>query len=169
MAAQGAPVAPGRQEAARSRKRRGSGTADAPGGAGGMMDYSGFAFPKRGDDRPEPVKTYPDGREVCNLATAAGRREYEGRIDQMADRQGWRCCLEGESPVCPGSLKGHRATFEHEFGRGAGGAKRDDRITLPDGRWINGAAHAACNSWKGSRYIPYNDAHNAVGYRSPTI
>lgn len=41
-----------------------------------------------------------------------------------------------------------------EDGRTSG--HRDDRIELPDGTWINGAAHRSCNSWKGSRRIPYN-------------
>jgi hypothetical protein len=56
--------------------------------------------------------------------------------------------------MCPGKLAENEATFEHERGRGAG--KRDDRIELPGGTWINGAAHALCNEWKGSRYIDYN-------------
>jgi hypothetical protein len=62
----------------------------------------------------------------------------------------------GHYTKCPGSLLGHRATFDHEDGRGSGGGKRDDRI-IKDGRYYNGAAHLACNLWKGSRRIDYNN------------
>lgn len=99
---------------------------------------------------------YPDGREKCRMDTILGRALYRGRTLEMQKRQNGRCCLEFYCPTCPGSLRAHEATFEHESGRGGGGGKRDDRIVLPSGRWINGAAHAHCNSWKGSRYIDYN-------------
>lgn len=99
-----------------------------------------------------------DGREICrvggNDGTASGQREYKLRVEQMAERQNHICCLYGHAPCCPGSLIGYRATFEHENGRGGG--KRDDRIELPDGTWVNGAAHMECNGWKGSRRIDYN-------------
>jgi hypothetical protein len=75
----------------------------------------------------------------------------------MLVRQRFRCCLEGVAPGCPGILSPLEATFEHEFGRGMNGAHRDDRIELPDGQWINGAAHGVCNAWKGSRRIAYNN------------
>ena len=29
-------------------------------------------------------------------------------------------------------------------------------VYCKDGNWINGAAHALCNAWKGSRYIDFN-------------
>lgn len=58
--------------------------------------------------------------------------------------------------MCPGYLYEEDATFEHEYCRGGG--KRDDRTELPDGTWVNGAAHMACNYWKGSRHIGYNSA-----------
>jgi hypothetical protein len=106
------------------------------------------------------VKVMRDGREVCDLDTAAGRREYEKRTLDLWRRGNGRCCLEHAAPMCYGRLLSVEATFEHEHGRGMGGGKRDDRITLPDGRWINGAAHPQCNAWKGSRYIPYNAEHN---------
>src|SRR6185312_2054152 len=102
---------------------------------------------------------YADGREICRngrFGTAARRREYRRRTTQMVVRQGGRCCLEGYAPMCHGRLFSEQATFEHEDGRGMGGAKRDDRTELPDGTWINGAAHEECNIWKGSRYIDYN-------------
>ena len=107
------------------------------------------------------VKVYPDGREVCDLYSVAGKREYARRIQAMVTRQRGICCLHGYAPDCPGRFGGDRQTFEHENGRGMGGAHRDDRIELPDGTWINGASHYACNVWKGSRRIPYNVPFNS--------
>jgi hypothetical protein len=98
----------------------------------------------------EAVKVFADGREVCNLETAAGKREYGQRLEQMIMRQHGYCCLCGEW------LRPMDATFDHEDGRGMGGARRDDRIVLPNGTWINGAAHEWCNNEKGSRRIAYN-------------
>ena len=100
------------------------------------------------------VQVFPDGREVCLLNLAAGRRVYFGRIQDMASRQDHSCCLFGYCPFCPGSLHGHVTEFEHEFCKGAG--RQDDRIILPTGQWLNGVAHRACNQWKSSRRIPYN-------------
>ncbi len=105
------------------------------------------------------VKVLRDGREVCNQFTSTGRREYRKRTEEMAARKNQICCLFEHSPVCHprGLLMGYVPTFEHENGRGMGGGHRDDRIVLPDGRWQNGAAHAQCNIWKGSRRIVYNE------------
>lgn len=113
------------------------------------------AFPKPKDVQVKvyDVRTYSGGREVCSKF-AVGRTEYRRRMLEMLKRQGGRCCLEMYAPMCPGRLSEEEATFEHE--RGRCGGKRDDRIALPDGTWINGAAHALCNEWKGSRYIDYN-------------
>ena len=115
-----------------------------------------FPRPKDISEEPVPVRVYPDGREVCNIACVEGKKEYRSRVHKMTRRQGHRCCLEAYCPDCPGAMNEREATFEHEFGRGMGGSKRDDRIELPDGTWINGAAHEQCNKWKGSRYIAYN-------------
>lgn len=120
------------------------------------------AFPKPKDmpRTPHPAfKVMPDGREICFTVgrvtqSVRGRKEYRRRTLAMLERQGGRCCLEGYAPMCPGKLNPEEATFEHEHGRGAG--KRDDRIVRSTGKWINGAAHATCNVWKGSRYIDYN-------------
>jgi hypothetical protein len=98
-----------------------------------------------------------DGREVCNQYISIGRKAYRRRIEIAWERQKGRCCLEGYCPYCPGWLDLEEATFEHEHGRGMGGGRRDDRIVLPDGRWQNGAAHQACNVWKASRHIAYNE------------
>lgn len=102
---------------------------------------------------PFDVRIHRDGREVCQR-TPNGRAIYRQRTEDMRQRQEGRCCLEFYAPMCPGPLRLAEATFEHENGRGGG--KRDDRIALPDGTWINGAAHMGCNGWKGSRYIAYN-------------
>lgn len=115
-----------------------------------------LAFPKPSQvKRPiVAIRVHPDGREVCCKAYLAACVEYRKRTLAMLERQGGRCCLEAYAPDCPGRLAENEATFEHE--RSRGGGKRDDRIELPDGTWINGAAHRICNQWKGSRYIDYN-------------
>lgn len=105
----------------------------------------------------EWLKTFPDGREVLDKSTTRGFREYIFRTVAMVIRQGNLCCL------CGRYLSPENATFDHEDGRGMGGAKRDDRIVLPDGRWINGAAHWLCNSNKGSRFVDYNRNREAAG------
>ena len=88
------------------------------------------------------VRVYPNGREVCQ-ENAAGYREYSRRVEVMVQRQNFRCCL------CNRRLAARNATFEHQRRRGMGAAFRDDRIELPDGTWVNGAAHWICNSEKG--------------------
>ena len=131
-----------------------------------------LAFPKP-KEAPKPLreafKKLPDGREICFTVgrvtqSARGRKEYKRRTLAMLERQGGRCCLEGYAPMCLGLLLAKDATFEHENGRGGG--KRDDRISLPGGKWINGAAHTVCNQWKGSRRIPYND-RQLTGCQNP--
>ena len=128
------------------------------------------AFPKPSQMRRElpHVKVFPDGREVCQTRLdhpegAEGRAEYKRRKEAMWERQKGICCLYGFLPECPGKLEIKLATFEHEDGRGGG--KRDDRISLPDGTWINGVSHLMCNSLKGSRHIPFNEARNALAKR----
>lgn len=109
-------------------------------------------------------KVAHDGREILNLRTVKGRKEYSFRKEIAAQRQRNVCCLFGECPTCPRLLLGYYFSFEHEFGRGHGGGKRDDRIEITVNGltfWVNGAAHFECNAWKGSRVIAYNDAHNA--------
>ena len=125
-----------------------------------------LAFPKP-KDKPklltEPFKVMPDGREICYVVgtvaqSLKGRAEYRKRVSAMWERQKGVCCLYGWLDCCPGELSFSEATFEHENGRSGG--RRDDRISLPNGDWINGAAHGLCNSAKGSRRIPYNRARN---------
>lgn len=107
--------------------------------------------------KPKPWhKVFEGGREVLNRKTLHGIKLYRHRVQLMLKRQEGQCCLYGIAPMCGGGLSQEDATFDHEHGRGMGGAKRDDRIYLPSGEWINGAAHSCCNVWKGSRYYPYN-------------
>jgi hypothetical protein len=123
-----------------------------------------IAFPKP-KDKPKiilPVKVMRDGREICakgiDAAGREGAAEYKSRTRKMWTRQKGICCLYGYCPDCPGPMALEEATFDHEDGRGGG--RRDDRIELPDGTWINGACHGPCNGWKGSRRIDYNAAGN---------
>jgi hypothetical protein len=109
----------------------------------------------------DAVKIFNDGREVCNLLTKAGLDEYARRVRAMWERQGRRCCLECWVYKCPGVLKIGDAVFEHQDGRGMNGGHRDDRIEKPDPETgemkpYNGAAHAWCNSRKGSVRMDYN-------------
>ncbi len=124
------------------------------------------AFPKPKDCARESLpafRTMPDGREICGThgkhRCKTGTVEYRSRVVKMLARQEGICCLYGYNPDCPGRLSVSEATFEHEYGRGAG--NRDDRLERPDPRtgemvWLNGAAHLLCNGWKGSRKINYN-------------
>lgn len=92
-------------------------------------------------------KTYRDGREAC-LKSYMGRREYKARTLTMAERQMWLCGL------CGLPMSYQDVTFDHEFGRGMGGSKRDDRIEIK-GKWFNAAVHRKCNMEKGSRMLGY--------------
>ena len=128
------------------------------------------AFPKPSQVKRElpHVKVFPDGREVLQARLdkpegVEGRAEYKRRKEAMWERQKGICCLYGFLPQCPGKLLLKESTFEHEDGRGGG--KRDDRISLPDGTWINGVSHLQCNSAKGSKHIPFNRARNALAKR----
>jgi hypothetical protein len=91
----------------------------------------------------EPVKVFPDGREVCDLKTVEGKRIYESRLGDMWVRQ-YGFCRICHKPMFLES------TFDHEDGRGMNGSHRDDRI-VKDGKPYNGAVHLKCNLEKGSR------------------
>ena len=88
-----------------------------------------------------------DGREICSKAPK-GRDEYRRRTIAMGHRQRWLCAL------CGLHMSRETLSFDHEHGRGMGGAKRDDRIEV-GGRWQNAAVHILCNGEKGSRKVPY--------------
>jgi hypothetical protein len=92
-------------------------------------------------------KVYEGGREVLNCKTELGRQAYKIRTLMMAERQGWICALTGEQ------LTAENVTFDHQRGRCSG--RRDDRISLPDGTWINAAVTWKANSEKGSKRVPY--------------
>jgi hypothetical protein len=96
-------------------------------------------------------QVFDDGREVLNRKTVVGRLTYKARTVRMEERQCGIC------PECAQVLV--RPTFDHENGRGMNGAKRDDRIELPNGEWINAAVCWDCNTKKGSR----------AGYKFPLI
>ena len=104
----------------------------------------------------EPFKTYPDGREECDLDHKAGQEEYKTRIKLMWVRQKRLCC------DCMGPLALAHATFEHEIPRGLGGGFRDDRIEK-DGQRINGAAHKWCNAERGSPRTPIYHGEEEAG------
>jgi hypothetical protein len=69
----------------------------------------------------------------------------------MFQRQNGRCAICGER-----NMRYHDPTFDHEHGRGAGGAKRDDRIWTSEGMPMNACVCYWCNSKKGSQQIPYD-------------
>lgn len=99
-------------------------------------------------NRTEYGWKFPDGREICDLATAKGRKEYHARALAMAERQGWICgCGCGrrmfEITDMPWSM-----TFEHCNGRGA--SKHDDRIKDENGNEMNMAFRLDCNLRAGS-------------------
>lgn len=115
---------------------------------------------KRGESyrKPKPrvavsghgVLYKPDGREVCDK-TPAGKKEYNRRKEVMWRRQHGMCGLK-ISPRCPVFITLEQSTFEHQDGRGMGGAKRDDRIEI-DGKPYNMVACVHCNFKKGSRRL----------------
>jgi len=119
-------------------------------------------FPKPKDTRPQETenrafRTMSDGREVCFnhplTGTSEGRAEYKRRLALMLERQNGICCLAVHLNCCAGPLRLKDATWEHEAGR----KFRDDRIELPSGRWINGAACYNGNQLKADWKIKYND------------
>jgi hypothetical protein len=123
------------------------------------------AFPKPKDTPPIEMEnrafiTKPDGRQICRnhplAGTSEGRAEYKRRITAMLERQNGICCLAVHLNCCAGPLSRKDASFEHEHGRGMGGLRRDDRIELPNGDWINGAACVNGNSLKGGNRLRYN-------------
>jgi hypothetical protein len=99
-----------------------------------------------------PVKVFPDGREVCDLKTKAGMDIYRGRVKKMLSDQSGKCGLmiTSQCRMRQGKLSFEYATFDHSNGRGAKGAKRDDRIEV-NGKRQNMAVCPWCNSAKGSR------------------
>lgn len=105
--------------------------------------------------RKTPAVMYPEGvggREVCS-PTAAGRKEYKRRTEDLERRQKHRCA------IC--LLVFMRMQLDHQDGRGHGGGHRDDRIVI-NGEWHNAALCDFCNKnkasrryrWKNGKYVP---------------
>lgn len=129
------------------------------------------AFPKPKDmprrKRVDHVETMLDGREVCDLRTRAGVREYKIRTLLMWHRQ------DGMCPRCKRRIAEEDASFDHVVPRGHGGAMRDDRIEIKvpvrwdeEGNvleevtiWQNECLHLWCNILKGSRREVREDAN----------
>jgi hypothetical protein len=114
--------------------------------------------------RREWLKVYEGGREVLDIRTALGLREYKARTYAMADRQGWLCAY------CRLGMSEKDVTFDHERLRGV--SRQDDRIWLPatEGEMpkpINHALHGVCNQLRGSKRVemPYF----AADIQMPTI
>lgn len=101
-------------------------------------------------ERTEWGWRYNDGREVCDLETAEGKREYRRRVEAMWLRQDKRCSLVDHFIALAD------ATFEHGRPRGMGAGFRDDRIDVRDGHgmFVNSAACALHNGEKGSKRLP---------------
>jgi hypothetical protein len=119
----------------------------------GLKRTKGLAFrSKKRPTRPQGMKgviRYPDGREKCDN-TAAGRREYKHRTEEMRVRQQGRCSL-GISPLCWIAIAPGKGTFEHTVPKSAG--RVDDRIVDDAGNWLNSCACGPCNVEKGSRSL----------------
>lgn len=104
----------------------------------------------RRDEAGHGVLYRADGREICDK-TSAGKAEYNRRKEVMWKRQHGLCGLKISSR-CPVFITLEQATFEHQDGRGMGGAKRDDRCEI-DGKPYNLVACYWCNIEKGSRSL----------------
>lgn len=101
------------------------------------------AFPKPSQVRkkPEAVRVFRDGREVCNLLCKEGMDEYIRRKRVAWESQGKIC------PLCNQKLAWKDSTVDHKLPRGMGGGSRDDRQGNIQ------AVHGLCNSLKGSRRV----------------
>lgn len=101
-------------------------------------------YKKRLHRKPPPVMypEGPNGRQVC-APTAAGKREYDRRRDELQARQKNKCAICGNWNM---SME-----FDHQAGRGANGGHRDDRLINEKGEWINAALCTRCNTKKGSK------------------
>jgi 5-methylcytosine-specific restriction endonuclease McrA len=84
------------------------------------------------------VKIFPDGREVCQ-DSAAGKREYYRRADEVWERYG-KCCW-----LCGKSLDRGAMAVDHIRPKGTNSAWRDDRA------FNIAPACYPCNSRRGSR------------------
>jgi hypothetical protein len=109
------------------------------------------------------VFRYPDGREVCSLATTKGAHEYLARKLDMWIRQSRRCFLQisDQCKAKKGRWNLDLVVFGHESPRGMGGGSQDDRIVI-DGKPHNYAICVYCNNLQGSKRIPHPDILDAI-------
>lgn len=117
-----------------------------------MSDLPMFPKPGQVKKRQEAIRVMRDGREICNMNCAEGRRIYADRVRQMWERQGRKCGLQ-ISPQCKakkGYLHIKEAQFDHEIPRGGG--RRDDRIQI-NGKNVSHAVCGFCNCLRGSRKL----------------
>ena len=84
------------------------------------------------------VWIYPDGREVIQTKTLAGRGLMQQRRWKAWDDSRGICCL------CDRYISIWSATLEHKTSKGSGGSKRDDRQSNL------GISHLGGNVAKGS-------------------
>ena len=98
-------------------------------------------FPKPKDIKKTPVavKIFRDGREQCNLLCKTGAGEYQRRKRVAWEAQGRLCS------ICHKPLNWADSTVDHIKPRGMGAGSIDDRQENV------AAAHALCNSQRGSR------------------
>lgn len=113
------------------------------------------AFPRPEDIKKEPVtvRVMKDGREVCNMLTAAGRAEYERRKRFVWEQQTFRS-IGIDQPghycsICKLILHWKDTTADHIKPRKSGGSERDDRVENL------AAAHWICNTQRGSKRSGY--------------
>ena len=104
-------------------------------------------FPKPKDIKKAPVavRVFKDGREACNLLCKAGSDEYQRRKRVAWEAQGRLC------GICKLPLRWADSTVDHIKPRKSGGSERDDR------QENIAAAHAICNSQRGSRRSGFYD------------
>jgi len=132
-----------------------------------MLIIPGFTpIPKPQRPKSPAVETFADGREVC-ANTVAGRREYRKRLTQMWERQEGICRWCADPMPSVEALAGFDSvTFDHDFGRGSGGSRRDDRIEV-DGVPQNAAVHWRCNADKASsRFLTRAEAEKSKQERT---
>ena len=108
-----------------------------------MIDTKKFALPKPKDAKRvrsgHGVRYYPDGREVCNIATHAGRLEYKRRHRLAWERD------KGICGICHRPVQWEESTVDHIEPKGMGGSNHDDRVENMQ------PSHLLCNGEKGSR------------------
>jgi len=99
------------------------------------------AFPKPSQIKKPPVavRTFRDGREVCNLLCKAGADEYQRRKRVAWEKQGKIC------GICSLPLAWKDTTCDHIKPRKSGGSERDDR------QENLAAVHWVCNAQRGSK------------------